>query len=365
MHGSYLSLLARIFKTTEKFFFRRSRLLTAAFITGLLFLGWLFVHSTNNWYQWYHIKQDAFQDPSFLTIYCNPGRLGNQMSTYAALLGLSKLNNRTPYAQHCNMIHLRPYFYVSAAEIQEIPKNKRRDYPLAPYFRPEDSHIPTDKSVLSGYGFPNSYTFFDHIRNIIRREFQFKEFLVSYVQTFLLTLREQKPKALFVGVHVRRTDYCKWLKKYSGRKVNLLYFNEAFKYFRNKYSNVIFIVVSDDRRWCRKYLTKWSDVVVAPTPPEAAYDLALLSQCNHTIITYGTFGFWGAYLAGGDTVYFAEYLMPNSTFLTDHLPYNKTYLPEWIGITAKNNKVSNRFEEKDKLCDLPWYQIFWDWLWYS
>jgi len=28
--------------------------------------------------------------------------------------------------------------------------------------------------------------------------------------------------------------------------------------------------------------------------------LALLSLANHSIITYGTFGMWGALLAGGD-----------------------------------------------------------------
>ncbi len=28
-------------------------------------------------------------------------------------------------------------------------------------------------------------------------------------------------------------------------------------------------------------------------------DLALLSQANHSIVSYGTFGVWGAFLAGG------------------------------------------------------------------
>jgi hypothetical protein len=28
-------------------------------------------------------------------------------------------------------------------------------------------------------------------------------------------------------------------------------------------------------------------------------DLALLSQANHSIMTYGTFGMWGTMLAGG------------------------------------------------------------------
>ena len=32
-------------------------------------------------------------------------------------------------------------------------------------------------------------------------------------------------------------------------------------------------------------------------------DLALLAQANHSIMTYGTFGLWGALLAGGKVVF--------------------------------------------------------------
>ena len=31
-------------------------------------------------------------------------------------------------------------------------------------------------------------------------------------------------------------------------------------------------------------------------------DLALLAACNHSIVTYGTFGLWGALLSGGVTI---------------------------------------------------------------
>jgi hypothetical protein len=45
-------------------------------------------------------------------------------------------------------------------------------------------------------------------------------------------------------------------------------------------------------------------------------DFALLIQCNHTIMTIGTYGFWAACLAGGDTVYLANFAQPNVEFLT-------------------------------------------------
>ena len=36
--------------------------------------------------------------------------------------------------------------------------------------------------------------------------------------------------------------------------------------------------------------------------PERDLDLALAASCDHSVYDYGTFGFWGAFLAGGVTV---------------------------------------------------------------
>lgn len=65
---------------------------------------------------------------------------------------------------------------------------------------------------------------------------------------------------------------------------------------------LIFLVVSDDPSWCRKHLlnNETSDVVIASKSP--AHDLALLATSDHTIIDYGTFGDWGAFMAGGHTI---------------------------------------------------------------
>ena len=42
-------------------------------------------------------------------------------------------------------------------------------------------------------------------------------------------------------------------------------------------------------------------VSVGDLPPRDM-DLAIASRCNHTVYDYGSFGFWGAFLAGGKTV---------------------------------------------------------------
>lgn len=59
-------------------------------------------------------------------------------------------------------------------------------------------------------------------------------------------------------------------------------------------------------------------------------DLAILSACNHTIMTVGTFGWWAGYLAGGITVYYRSFPPEDSELHSlfsreDHFP------PDWVG----------------------------------
>lgn len=112
---------------------------------------------------------------------------------------------------------------------------------------------------------------------------------------------------VYVGIHVRRTDYRDYL--WRTHKMFLAhedFFIEAMNYFCKKFgSNVAFLVVSDDPGWCRRNLLKGpSDVFVVSkggvTSP--GQDLAIMAACNHSIIDYGTFGVWGAILASGETI---------------------------------------------------------------
>lgn len=64
----------------------------------------------------------------------------------------------------------------------------------------------------------------------------------------------------------------------------------------------------------------------------SAMDLALLSSCNHVVMTVGSFGWWAGYLSGGTVVYFKDYPKPGSNIgrgfsAVDH------YLPQWIGMS--------------------------------
>ena len=61
------------------------------------------------------------------------------------------------------------------------------------------------------------------------------------------------------------------------------------QYFREKYQNVAFVVASDDRQWITQMFKNMSDVHLTPryqTMKRGEYDMAILAQCNHSIIRF-------------------------------------------------------------------------------
>ena len=95
------------------------------------------------------------------------------------------------------------------------------------------------------------------------------------------------------------------------------YFIDATNHFREDFpdNQIYFVAVSDDPAWVVKHLGKINGLVMAGSHGEdgedpvlvgrdhldpVGRDLALLAACNHTIVSQGMYGAWGAFLAGGD-----------------------------------------------------------------
>ncbi|KAG8179532.1 hypothetical protein JTE90_025759 [Oedothorax gibbosus] len=284
-------------------------------------------------------KPAPLYDKSFITIHTNDGRLGNQMFTFATLFGLSTLNNRKMVVMPKNYDALSKYFDIDYLQVN--PKTFIEAWPwkIGNWLKATDKHIPLTANIIKGTKYPTSYTFFNHCKKDIRRVFTFNAVYRTAAQDILWQVKKLKPQTqVYVGVHVRRGDYTKkspggWLRAYDGREVDDEYFRLAVKYFNDKYHNVTFIAVSDDRSWCRQNLARHG-ILTAPDSPSAAHDLSLLAECNHTIMTYGTYGFWGGFLSGGDVVYFDDFLKPNQSFTKRYFVFEKMYPKEWIGIST-------------------------------
>ena len=115
-----------------------------------------------------------------------------------------------------------------------------------------------------------------------------------------------KLKYLHFSIHVRRTDYIQFVeKRYKGQEVGAQFFLEAIKEFERLDSSSVFLVTSDDLDWCRKNLIHPRVIfpnLSSPSEDPAVSDFILLTQTNHSIYDYGSFAFWGAVLAGGQTI---------------------------------------------------------------
>ncbi|XP_044523142.1 galactoside alpha-(1,2)-fucosyltransferase 2-like [Gracilinanus agilis] len=266
------------------------------------------------------------------------GRLGNQMGQYATLYALAKLNGKQALISPKMQKTLGRLFRIT------LPVLKDRaalpvpwlTYLLDDWMKDDYRHIPWDYVFFMGY--PCSWTFYHHLRDEILREFSLHAGLRREAQAFLHRVRQgHGGRGLtFVGVHVRRGDYLRTMSEvWKGVVADKGYLERALAWFRARYANVVFVVVSDGMAWCRRNVdASKGDVVFAEGWRRSAEkDFALLTQCNHTVMTIGTFGFWAAYVAGGHTVYLANYTLPSSKFLLIFRP-EAAFLPEWVGIPA-------------------------------
>ncbi|XP_070623022.1 galactoside alpha-(1,2)-fucosyltransferase 2 isoform X2 [Erythrolamprus reginae] len=229
------------------------------------------------------------------------GRLGNQMGQYATLYALAKLNGYQAYIHPDMYLALSPIFKITLPVIsaEMIWKTKWRNVYLHDWMSEDYRHIQGKYIQLIGY--PCSYTFYHHIRQEILKEFTFHDHIKEEANRYLQILRGERQKVTYVGVHVRRGDYVQVMPQtWKGVVADKGYLEKAMDYFRKKYPNPIFVVTSNGMEWCKKNIdASRGDVHFAEDGKETSpgKDFALLSHCNHTIMTIGTFGIWAGYLA--------------------------------------------------------------------
>ncbi|CAH1114379.1 unnamed protein product [Psylliodes chrysocephalus] len=239
------------------------------------------------------------------------GRLGNQIWEYISVWLVAEETSMEPYVPSCIKSRLSTLFDnlnlpvirdIYHCAIKETSKNQNIILPMY-IVKPE---------LLA------------HRINDIKQVFSIKQTLLVQSQKKL----HEGVKYLnstfhtFVGVHARRTDYIVYLK----RKYNIVpqvtnFFESAMSYFENKYPKTIFIFISDNPNWCFGEFGAKKNVYVTGrgTKHSPELDVAIMASCNHSIIDYGTFGQWGALLAGGETVYYEISPKYPSDLLGKHL----------------------------------------------
>lgn len=104
-----------------------------------------------------------------------------------------------------------------------------------------------------------------------------------------------------VCLHVRRADLItSAVFSKSIGVLNWSYYENALTYIREKVTNPVFFVFSDDIEWCKQNVilseqTYYMDENTAGSKAEG--HLYLMQQCKHFIISNSTYAWWGAWLS--------------------------------------------------------------------
>jgi hypothetical protein len=220
------------------------------------------------------------------------GGLGNQMFQYAAGLAVSKrlqeplFINNSFYEVNKSRQYELGVFPISATVSNEQGKRIEEKG-----FRYQDI---TKSGMMVGYW--QSEKYFADIADQVRKEFYL-------------------PKASIeddmVAVTVRRGDYLSLPDVF--HNLGESYYRDALEIFPD-YTVVVF---SDDPAWCIENLD-WADYVMPCNT--AITDLSLLSSFKNHIIANSSFGWWGAWLANGNTVVSPRDWFTNGLDTTDLIP---------------------------------------------
>jgi len=234
---------------------------------------------------------------------------------------------------------------ISKTEFDQF--NGAQKYVMSECFNAFDGDMfklnPKEDTQVIGY--LQSWVYFQDYETDIRREFTFKENVISRARKLLLRAAQPFSKSrsvetlMFIGVHVRRGDTVEPRQiQYGYVHPPVTYYYKAMDYFlklSNGKSNVLFVYCSDDINWVRKTMNNVTEKynMAFMEGNSGVVDLAILSLCNHTIISTGTFGWWAAFLAGGETVYYPYVAREGSGLRSRYSDdLEDFWLPGWISM---------------------------------
>ena len=226
----------------------------------------------------------------------NLGRLGNQMFQYASLRGIAANNgydwcipphdtfgnfdanvrsSDTTIYKCFNLHSAKNFKLIDGSNVDEL------------FFHFDDDLFNNCKDNISLNGYYQSEKYFKNIEDDIRKDFTFKEDILTLSEEFL----SQFNSTDIISLHIRRGDYL----KYSHHPTQSLeYYSKSLKQFD---SNLPVLVFSDDPDWCLSQELFESDRFLISKLNSSEFDLCVMSLCKYHIIANSSFSWWGSWLA--------------------------------------------------------------------
>ena len=286
-----------------------------------------------------HNRSSKFMTIDRLSMMCN------NMHEYATLRGLAAMTGHKPVlSSEFNTLARVFHLQIPILPSDKLKKNNFTVYKEL-WGTPCANTTILDVTKMGDvnirlHGWFESYRYFEEINDVIRAEFTFNDRIkAAVVRFFNMHVHDTYPNnTITIGIHIRQGDKATGknrLVKNGWILPPISYFNKAMDYFRSKYHTVVFIFCTDDVKWVEKTFVNntTSDVVISRDNP-GHVDLAILSSCDHVIISRGTYSWWAGWLTAGTTIYY-KYYHPNGSL-------GAAYHPEWSYIPKddKNNWIA-------------------------
>ncbi|CAF1430282.1 unnamed protein product [Adineta ricciae] len=263
------------------------------------------------------------------------GRLGNNLFQFAVAYGLSLNRSCQLYISSHFIARLSDSFDINLRNL--APESRLSSYSNSTEiinthctFYP---HLlnPNNNYSLELSGFWQVCRYFIDYQKQIKQQLRFKELTLNHVNEFL-NRSINRHNSTLVGIHIRRGDFLLIHRPVSSDK----YIFNAMSYFQLKYRLVTFLIVSDDKLYCQKLFNRTNNVLITPKSFAAIEDLAILTMCDHLILTVGTFGWWAGFLLNNKV---GEIIIDSKP---DHSPLDvncrqEDYFPPWFSFLNKTN----------------------------
>ena len=271
------------------------------------------------------------------------GGLGNLMFKMATVQSVAMHSNKTPMTTKDTQ--LASIFDLDVASLHGNTNHSQAPLTIGEpaACKCDTTVIPRARNVTGNItlgGFFQCHQYFEPVCAEIRHGFTFKKHIADAAATFLREAKRQHEQSLqvtplLIGVHVRRGDILNARFASLGYNTpNATYYKHAMTYFQQKFMNqsLLFIAVSNDVPWVEKNLTaKFPEfhINTVLAGHTAELGMAILSRCNHVIMSVGTFSWWSAWLANGVTIYYD--LWPTAGSWLETQVTTKDYFPShWV-----------------------------------
>lgn len=292
------------------------------------------------------------------------GGIGNQMFQFASSYGIARSKNmKMLMAENCKLLNI---FNINVVILKNVSICNSRKFQILT----EDHNAVFDEHLMAFDNDSNvrlriylqSYHYFDKHRSELRQQFSFRlsiqqeadsklEYMLKtrYIickNRFYFVPNVWRRKAsrvcfntnnnktiTLVGIHVRRGDMLRSPHPQMGfQTASKRYLERSVDWYSKKYKNIIFILASNGMNWSKKNIPPNVSVLYLEGN-SLPVDMAILALCDHFISTVGTFGWWIAWLAGGNVTYYKWPARENSIFREAFdAEYKSFFYPNWVGL---------------------------------